>query len=332
MIKIENIDIDRFLNLNQPFDLLNILNTSFISLENQLLNPIYHSFSIPKKKGGNRSITAPNEELKQIQRKLNTYLQQVYLQNKPDNVFGFVKNDTREKNKLPIVKNAELHVKKDRVLNIDLSNFFSSITENQILTLFKNEPFQFPERIAQLLTRLTTHEGVLPTGAPTSPVLSNFIFIPFDIKLTDYCFEKGISFSRYADDITFSSDTEIPDSFLDEIQAILFPFDINPKKTRIKSFSKKQLVTGLVVNQKVNIDRKMIKKVRAMIHSALVFDIKKASFQHFGIENKEQAFVNKLQGYIQFFGQVRGVEDSIYNKFKNDFLLIQSKFANYEKK
>jgi RNA-directed DNA polymerase len=324
LMRKENIDLDRFLTMNHSFDLLSVLSTSFVSIENQLLNPVYHTFSIPKRKGGDRTITAPNEELKQIQRKLNAYLQIIYLKHKPSNVFGFVQNDETEICKMPIVKNAQLHVNKKQLLTIDLSNFFPSITENQVCTLFKNEPFHFPERIAQILARLTTYNGVLPTGAPTSPVLSNFIFLPIDLKLASYCQEKEITFSRYADDLTFSSNNEIPESLLTEVQEFLGDFLINPKKTRLKKGSKKQLVTGLVVNVKVNIDRKTLKKVRAMLHSAMNNNVKHASFQHFGEKNKESKFINKLQGYIQFFGQVRGLEDPLYCKMKNEFLSIKN--------
>ena len=175
------------------------------------------------------------------------------------------------------------------------------------------------------MTLLTTYEGKLPIGAPTSPVISNFICHQLDTELIDFCKQNNLTFTRYADDLTFSSDIVISnDNTLDIINLIKKNnFEINEKKARLKTSNRKQTVTGLTVNSKVNVDRKLLKKIRAMLHDFTTNVIEQSVQRHFRVTNIEQrhktTFINRLEGYINFVGQVRGKSYSLYVKQKTAY-------------
>ena len=314
------------LTIEKPIELSSFLKTPFFKLEETINNPTYKHYSIPKKKGGTREIFAPSKNLKSIQKRLNYFLQAYYLCIKPNEVHGFVVNPHYLGTYCNIVGNAKIHTKKKYVLNIDLKDFFPSISARQVKNIFISEYFNFNEQIANALTLLTTFEGKLPIGAPTSPVISNFICLQLDSDLKAFCINNALAFSRYADDLTFSSDNQITnDNLLDIINLIKKnKFEINEKKLRLKTSNRKQTVTGLTVNEKVNVDRKLLKKVRAMLHDLTTKGIDNATQRHFNlkeeIETKHKAkFIHRLEGYINFIGQVRGKNDSLYSKQKAIF-------------
>jgi RNA-directed DNA polymerase len=301
-----------------------------LPLLNELINePHYQRFQIPKKSGGYRLIQAPGHILMYAQSRLNFYLQNYYHLIAPKGVYGFVINPTKSVSFCNIVENAKIHVNQKYVLNLDLKDFFPSILAYRVKELFQSDDFRFNEKVATALALLVTYEGKLPIGAPTSPVISNFICLELDDMLQSYCDTNKINYSRYADDLTFSSNQEITKFQIHDLMVIISAnqFEINKKKTRLKTNSRKQTVTGLVVNEKVNIDRKTIKMVRAMLHDALQNGIAKAAKRHFKnnnqISNRSEAyFMNRLDGYINFIGQVRGKEDALYLKFKYYFKMI----------
>jgi retron-type reverse transcriptase len=192
----------------------------------------------------------------------------------PNCVHGFVPNRN-------IVTNARKHTEKNWVLNFDLAHFFDSITYSDISNLFLNPPFRCGEKVAKILSLLTVTRIGLPQGAPTSPVLSNLIAMELDRKLMALTKSRGITYTRYADDITFSSDSVFDDDLVEHekdnpkthkigplLEEIIHQcgFKIHPEKTRLQSKNQAQTVTGLRVNEKVNVNRKFIREVRAMIY------------------------------------------------------------------
>jgi RNA-directed DNA polymerase len=322
-----------FLSVENPHEFTCFLKTSFPVLEEIINNPCYENYSIPKKRGGLRQISKPDNALMAIQKRLNYYLQAYYLWIKPYEVHGFVVNPCYFGFQCNIVENARVHVGKKHVLNIDLKDFFSNITARRVKALFSSDIFDFPEQLATALTLLTTYEGRLPTGAPTSPVISNFVCQQLDADLSNFCKQSNLAFTRYADDLTFSSDDAISDDeILDLINLIRENrFEINEKKIRLKSFNQKQTVTGLTVNEKVNVSRKLLRKIRAMLHDLAVNGEETAVQRHFGysIVQKQHIteFRNRLSGYINFVGMVRGRNDSIYLKFKFELEQLSSQTA-----
>lgn len=339
-----------FLSLENSIELCRFLKTSFFQLEEIINNPVYKHYAIKKKRGGNRQIYSPEKKLKAIQRRLNYFLQAYYLWIKPNEVFGFVVNPHYLGNYCNIAENAKPHTGKKHLLNIDLKDFFPSISASRVKSVFSSSYFNFNEQIATALALLTTYEGKLPIGTPTSPVISNFVCIELDAALKEFCrkinnitfkpnnkpLRKGkqfvlfetynLTYSRYADDLTFSSDLPISNDMLLDIIGIIqqHGFKINEKKLRLKSSNRKQTVTGLTVNEKVNVDRKLLKKVRAMLHDLTTNGINIATQRHFNLsgeidEKQRSKFVNRLGGYINFVGQVRGKDDTIYTKLKVPF-------------
>jgi len=327
------------LSIETPTELCRFLKTSFFKMEEIINNPVYKYYKIRKKKGGERQIFAPEKKLKSVQKQLNYFLQAYYLCIKPNEVHGFVVNPHYLGTHCNIVENAKVHIGKKQVLNIDLKDFFPSISASQVKEVFTSECFNFNDSVATALTLLTTYEGKLPIGAPTSPVISNFICLKLDHDLKEFCDTNDLSFSRYADDLTFSADTLISnDTVLDIINLIKRNnFHINEKKLRLKLSNRKQTVTGLTVNEKVNVDRKLLKKIRAMLHDMTTNGIDYATNRHFKwsvkIEIKHKAkFINRLEGYINFVGQVRGKNDKLYYKQKTLFdSVIESKNFNRSK-
>ncbi|KHJ37786.1 retron-type reverse transcriptase [Pedobacter glucosidilyticus] len=327
-----------FLSIEEPKELTRFFKTSFFQLEEILNNPLYKNYTIKKKRGGARQICEPEKHLKSIQKRLNYFLQAYYLWIKPNEVHGFVVNPHYLGIHCNIVENAKVHVNKKDVLNIDLKDFFPSISAQQVKNIFSSNYFNFNEQISTALTLLTTYEGKLPIGAPTSPVISNFICHQLDNDLITFCKQNNLTFTRYADDLTFSSDNTISDDNTLNIFDLIKKnqFEINEKKVRLKRSHRKQTVTGLTVNSKVNVDRKLLKKIRAMLHDLVKNGIETSVKKHFNIGNIEQRhkviFINRLKGYINFVGQVRGKNDSLYLKQKSTFnnILISSKGKSLE--
>jgi RNA-directed DNA polymerase len=319
----QEFDAIYLLSTNNFYHLSKLLQIDESELIHHINEPEYFHYKIKKKKGGVRSISAPESTLKRLQKRLNFCLQQYYFLIKPAYVHGFVLQPKDSPKFCPIVENACVHTRKKVVLNIDLKDFFPSISAKRVKELFTSEVFRFHENIAIALALLTTYEKKLPTGAPTSPVISNFICLQLDEDLKSYCVENQLDYTRYADDLTFSSHETInSDMILDIISIILsHGFNINEKKLRIKLADCRQTVTGLIVNEKVNVPRKLIKNIRAMLHDLTVNGAEIAAKNHF--KNNQQPlstlqfkFLSRLKGYIDFIGQVRGKNDSIYLKFK----------------
>lgn len=188
-------------------------------------------------KSKTREITAPGRNLKKRQRWiLNNILSCTDCQ---PCVHGFIPSKS-------IVTNASAHIGSDVVACLDISDFFPSIDSNQVRNAFINLGYSY--EVANCLTELCTHNEQLPQGAPTSPMLANIIFSETDRKLLDFLSGKDITYTRYADDLTFSGNDNI-DKYLPEIIKIIRKsgWVINDKKTHISRGSQRKMVTGLIV-------------------------------------------------------------------------------------
>ena len=314
---------ERFQVLKNIYQFQSLLKVDPFRLNYHLNKPIYFSFKVPKKKGGFRIIQSPNEELKEIQRKLNFYLQSLYLSYKPKSVHGFVFNPNGIEAAHTIVSNARPHCNKKHVLNMDMEDFFPSISAKRIKDSLSQEPFNLKDEVSTITALIGSFEKKLPTGAPTSPVLSNIVCYKLDLNIEEYCFNKNIKYTRYADDLSFSSDNVFTNKIINELKKIItdYGFALNDKKFRLLSSKSKQVVTGLVVNQKPNVDRKYIRRLRAILYSWETMGVELAAAKHYQLTDLNSVdvskFVRKLIGQIEFVGQVRGNSDSIYKKFKD---------------
>jgi RNA-directed DNA polymerase len=314
-----------FLAIDSPIHFANFLKIPLKNLAELINQPNYSSYSIPKKKGGKRNIEAPSSDLKYVQSQINYYLQHYYLTIKPKNVHGFVIKDVTDNSAFNIIENARLHIKSRYVLTVDLKDFFSSISANRILQLFSSDLFDYSDNLAKALTFLCTYKGFLPTGSPASPVLSNFVCLELDQVLLSFCNQNQLTYSRYADDLTFSSNYSFTDTLMVQIRSIIEDnrFKINEKKVRVKSSNRKQIVTGLIVNDQVNVNRKTLKLLRAILHDCKVNGLDNGIRKHYKLIEEPSLelkikFLNKLKGHINFVKQVRG-EDFLFRKLNADF-------------
>ncbi len=243
----------------------------------------YKTFSIPKKSGDDRQIAMPLRGLALSQDRLTPLLKQVY--NLGPHVKAFVKGSS-------FVSNAAYHHNQRWILNIDLKDFFPSITFARVRGLFISKLFGFNPRVSTILARICTFEGSLPQGASTSPILANIIANSLDRKFLEIARSEKIKYTRYSDDITFSSSKKaVPKSIVkdffdnedgreitlgDQLKDAVRTsgFVINDQKTRLMMPNNRQVVTGLTVNERVNVRRTDISRLRLII-----FSVKKLVFK-----------------------------------------------------
>jgi len=219
----------------------------------------YKRFSLPKKSGGERLICCPSRKLKAVQRWILA------------NCFGEAKYSSAASGFLPgrnIGDNAERHLGGSYFLSLDLEDFFPSVTEKQVYKVFRK--LRFTPGMAMLLTRLTTCEGKLPQGSPASPALSNLVCYRLDRRIAGLCQKRGVVYSRYADDLTFSAaKAGLLCGVKPMAERIIREegFALNHAKTRLLGPSQCRKVTGMVVgNGMAGIGRKQKRKLRAGIH------------------------------------------------------------------
>lgn len=333
-----------FQELKSPRDLAQLLQIPYKYLIYYVYgtssNSRYTKFYIPKKSGGYRTIHSPNGSLGIVQRKLSQVLYAVY---KPrSSVHGFAASCS-------IITNAKSHVGKKFILNLDIKDFFDSINFGRVRGLFIAKPYELDEKVATVIAQICCFDNKLPQGAPTSPIVSNLICARLDSELQRFSSDHGLFYTRYADDITFSSNRkEIPAKLVsyykkgfsrvvlgEELQSIIKRngFIINDKKVRL-SYNKtqRQEVTGLIVNQKINVSRKYVRNIDGALHAWGKYGLEAATKTYSSkyakkvtLPQKDTApFLDSLRGKIEFIGSVRGKSDHLYQK-------LLSKFNNLRK-
>lgn len=232
----------------------------------------YTTFEIPKRNSETRTICAPSGDLKILQEKLSNLLwlyQKSIWEEKginPNVSHAFEKEKS-------IITNARIHRNKRFVLNLDLENFFDCFHFGRVQGYFeKNNNFKLPHDVAVILAQLTCYQGRLPQGAPSSPIITNLICQSLDTYLLRVAKKYKLDYTRYADDLTFSTNdrhfVENQEKFLAEANAVIkrAGFSINEKKTRLQFKESRQEVTGLIVNKKLNVNHSYVRKTRAMAH------------------------------------------------------------------
>lgn len=295
-------------------------------------NKTYSVFNIPKRNGLSREIKSPNTNLRIIQKKLSYILSLNYSINK--SVHGFVKNRG-------IKSNAKLHANQNYVLNFDLKDYFHQINQGRVIGFFKKY-YNFNNVVAGTLAEICCFENILAQGAPTSPIMANILSFSLDKQMARLCKEKKCVYSRYADDITISTNKEkFPRRFayIKDNETIIGSalnsiveesgFEVNTTKNRLRNNSQSQSVTGITVNKFLNVDRNYIRKIRAILHNFKVNDeelAKEIFFKNYHPRHKrhkkgkdENDMYNVVKGMIEFVSQIKGREDSIYRKLAISF-------------
>ncbi|RYF51278.1 MAG: RNA-directed DNA polymerase, partial [Cytophagaceae bacterium] len=242
----------------------------------------YIEFDIPKRSGGTRRICSPNKQLSLLQSRLAELLNECEVEIaqqrsiKRHVAHGFRKGYS-------ILTNADVHRGRRYVLNIDLTDFFGTIHFGRVKGFFENSlDFQLKAEPALVLAQIACHEGKLPQGSPCSPVISNLIANILDMRLVALSKRHGCSYTRYADDLSFSTSKLIFSDALatpseanksiwqagpDLIAAVHSAgFKINPLKTRVQLSRSRQDVTGVVVNRQLNTPVEYRRTLRSMVH------------------------------------------------------------------
>ncbi len=346
--------LSRFKNLNNRMELVSILNAmkqnqfgsnaheitldNFIYFSN-INNPKrYRKFFIKKKNGKLREINAPSKGLHEIQYYLNELMKEIYTPQSPAN--GFTKGKS-------IATGALVHIGHNYVFNVDLSDFFSSITKSRVWKRLTLPPFNFPSNVADIIANLCcikvedpnnpdVVKYVLPQGAPTSPLLTNAVCDTLDKRLKGLARRFHLHYTRYADDMSFSSmrnEFEDNGDFMNELKSIIFQqhFTLNENKTHLQRQNKRQEVTGIIVNEKMNVSRQYVRDLRQILYIWWKYGYETAFsvfYPHYKrekghIKKGEPIMENVIEGRLNFLKMVKGEKDSVYRRLKSRFDLLR---------
>jgi len=293
----------------------------------------YTEFETPKRSGGMRKISAPVPRLKALQKRLATllydYLDELEMGRPPRRTLshGFVR-------KRSIITNAHAHRGRRYVLNIDLEDFFPSINLGRIRgVLMKDKRFLLHERVATAIAQIACQGGKLPQGSPCSPVVSNIVGRLLDVRMVRLAKEYGCRYTRYADDITLSTNEKdfpaeiaIPTGVDGDVweagpalaKAIVKAgYVINAKKTRVQYRGSRQIVTGLVVNKQVNVKAEYYRIARSMcwqlFNTGSYYRVLSAQFAGGAVGDPDihqvQTSIAPLQGIVEHIYKVRNTYD-----------------------
>ena len=303
----------------------------------------YRQFKIKKKTGGFRLITAPrNNSFRLLLQAVNEILKSIFMPSAY--AMGFIEGRS-------VVSNATKHKSQNYVFNIDMKDFFPSIEQARVWKRLQVKPYRMPTQIASLIAGLCSmripredvneeaqHDNdkcfryVLPQGAPTSPILTNMVCERLDYLLGGLANKFGLHYTRYADDITFSSMHYVYSKngeFRTELRRIITEqgFTINEKKTRLQKRGTRQEVTGVIVNERLNVTQRYIRNIRNLLHIwekygysdaySRFLPTYKADKGH--VKKGNPDLINVIEGKLLYLKMVKGSDDGVYMKLYSRF-------------
>lgn len=279
----------------------------------------YKEYKISKRSGGFRTIDEPLPDLKQIQRFiLDNILVCAF---RPTYTSRVAKAFIPHKD---IKQNASFHVQKRIVVCLDIHDFFGSIKLKYIYKVFEN--FGYSKPLCVLFSHLCSLNGVLPQGAPTSPMLSNLVFKKIDENILSYCRLNSIVYTRYADDMIFSAETIDVKKLIAfvRLQIKELGLKLNEKKTKVLKQGKRQVVTGIVVNEKTQATKEYRKTIRQEIYYIKRFGLISHILKK-GIRVSPKTYIRSLIGKVYFVLFVNGMDTKAKEQFKYlNYLLEQN--------
>lgn len=249
----------------------------------------YHTVELPRPDGGVRRLTVPDEALKRVQRAILNNL----LVHMPVSPWA-----TAYRYGGGAVRNAARHVGRPQVLRLDIRRFFDSVRYSAVKdAAFPPEIFSEPLRV--LLTMLCYYRDSLPQGAPTSPAVANLLLRDFDTRIGRWCRSRGIVYTRYCDDLTFSGEdlTGVRSMAEEELRAL--GFFLNDGKTRLRTAGQRQTVTGLVVNEKVGVPREERRAIRQAVYCCRRFGVED-HLERTGEDLSPEACLDRLLGRVGY--------------------------------
>lgn len=291
----------------------------------------YRTFAVPKKTPGEtREIKAPAPGLLRVQRLLLRCLTAAFTTCDAA-AHGFVLGRS-------VLTNAQPHAGRRFVLNLDLRDFFSNTSVQRVVKVLQVEPFGLSKSMAHLVASLCCDQGSLPQGAPTSPLLTNAVCQRLDRRLRQLARQHRCTYTRYADDLTFSSNRPaFRERFHAELTEILTSegYQQNLRKQRLQLPHQRQEVTGVVVNERPNVPREYVRDIRFLLHVWEKFGYEAATAklrqrypsnrgygQH---SNRLPKLERVLAGRIAYLGMVIGKDSDGYKRLKGLYFLASKK-------
>ncbi len=237
----------------------------------------YRQVILNKKDGGKRILQVPNYKIKKLQYDLLPYFKHAEIS---DCAAAYVKGKS-------LLDHAKQHTDSRMLVKLDIENFFGSITFSKVFYVIdealkhsplvgsvgkENDPQDsaiktYNSSLSWFIAKVCTLNGILPQGAPTSPMLSNMIFFPLDNMIYSYCKKRNICYTRYSDDMIFSGDFK-PTGLIQFIRKLLAQngYILNEDKIVVAGNGRQQKITGVVVNQRPQVDRKYRRAIRQEIY------------------------------------------------------------------
>ena len=272
--------------------------------------------------------------MKEIQKELSDYLQPLYYFYKTPAAYGYIikpKDDDAARN---IVTAAQKHSAHDYLLNIDIKDFFHYVSWQKIYESLTAQPFCLHHTVSESICHLCTFNGRLPMGAPTSPALSNMAAMPLDTELQNYCNGEGITYTRYVDDMSFSSNTEITQRHFAQLSGIVTGMNYPLREEKIKWFKPGEVktITGLsAYNGKVSVPDAYLSETEEEIKNLKAFVLMQARLHPNTFS--EQMFsvpVQKIKGALAFIEAVHGSNFEKLNSMEQQLENALVQPADYE--
>jgi RNA-directed DNA polymerase len=283
----------------------------------------YLVFQIPKPgKVEKRTIEAPTGILRNLLDRLSDGLQWEYSDHRTNASHGYIRSVSNDPDKRTIFTNASRHLGKKYLLNIDLESFFYQVTEQKTQEIFADDRFfAFDTEAVNLLAKLVCYNGRLPMGSPTSPALSNFATIDLDNEISRWAGAQKIVYTRFVDDLSFSSNHPLKQGHFDMIRDMLWMHHFVPNKKKIKWYGPDdhKEVTGLMVGSKISLPEEYLVDLKCEFDK--LKSVKEFAFLY--PDYKVLEWIDKLKqvlaGRLAFVKAVYGGESPVYYALYNQF-------------
>lgn len=305
---------------NELLSSFNLVNTSDIKKINKILYGIsnnidlnYEEIIIKKKNKNLRYLNEPSPILKSIQKRILKNVLEEKMISKC--AYAYKKG-------LSTVLNAKNHVGCKVILKLDIENFFDNINFYKVYNSCFNENL-YPKKLGMLLTNLCVYNDILPQGSPTSGYISNIVLRNFDCNIDAYCKDKNINYTRYSDDMTFSGDFDIR-KLIKYVNELLYKeeFKLNKSKIKVVLNTTRQQVTGIVVNEKINLSKNYKRKIRQEVYYVLKYGVK-SHIKKRNINLSCNKYLSVLLGKINYVLTVNPNDKEFIN-YKNEIKRIKN--------
>lgn len=299
---------------------------SYDDWQRALANQGYVRFTIPKKDGTERVIHSPRKRMKRVQRGLVTAMERWYYARLPDAVYGFIPKWASMNRPRDIMSNAHRHGDCAYLLNIDIDDFFPNITTERLLDKWNSVWPHTHESLLSELIPLLTFQGAIPTGAPTSPLLSNWFALELDEELSAFAKTHELTYTRYVDDLSFSSWQPWPHGTEQQIAPIIksHGFRLNPEKRKWYDLDDLKVVTGVRFDgglpAGLHVEEAFVKNMRRCI---LAYQRHLTWREVLGqapwLKHKLRFLRQSIEGQLGYLEMVQGVESKLALKLRSEW-------------